>query len=165
MNTETYFSSPAPNPISNTMKLIHFEKINFDKSFLINSKVLTIVPWCQKNFYTDKEMALCTININIPYIGNNPNNDNTWNSSKIVLFLDDEPIYTGQFNSHTSNLWRPLFISADKPYLKSGQHKISLKACVAGDGHTLSIPYVDTNNIEYTIEPKNFATIKIIGFY
>ena len=165
MNTETYFSSPAPNPISNTMKLIHFEKINFDKSVLINSKVLTTVPWCQKNFYTDKEMALCTININIPYMGNVSPSKDSWMSTKIVLFIDDEPIYTGQFNSHSVYPLRPWFISADKPYLKSGQHKISLKACVAEDGHTLSIPYVDTNNIEYTIEPKNFATIKIIGFY
>ena len=165
MNTETYFSSPAPNPISNTMKLIHFEKINFDKSVLINSKVLTTVPWCQKNFYTDKEMALCTININIPYMGNVSPSKDSWMSTKIVLFIDDEPIYTGQFNSHSVYPLRPWFISADKPYLKSGQHKISLKACVARDGHTLGIPFVYTSNIEYTIEPKNFATIKIIGFY
>ena len=167
MKSEIYFSSPAPNPTTNTMKLIHFEKIDFDKPVEIASKELELVPWCQKTFYTDKLISLCTVNINIPYVGNLSKNssDNSWSSTKIVLFLDDEPIYTGQFNSHSVNPLRPLFISADKPYLKAGQHHLSLKACVANDGMKLGIPFVDTYNIEYTIEPKNFATIKIIGFY
>ncbi len=166
MKSEIYFSSSAPNPMSTTMKLIHFEKIDFDETVGIKSQKLELVPWCQKIFYTDKPISLCTVNINIPYVGNTGNyNDNTWNSTKIVLFLDDEPIYTGQFNSHTGNLFRPLLISADKPYLKEGTHNISLKACVAREGHMLAIPFVDKNNIDYTVEPKNFATIKIIGFY
>ena len=166
MKSQIFFSSPAPNPTSTTMKLIHFEKIDFDKTVGITSNKLESVPWCQKAFYTEKLISLCTININIPYVGNTVNaNDNSWCSTKIVLFLDDEPIYTGQFNSHTGYLFRPLSISADKPNLKAGQHNISLKACVAREGQMLAIPWVDTNNIEYTIEPKNFATIKIIGFY
>ena len=97
-------------------------------------------------------------------MGNATSND-SWNSSKIVLFIDDEPIYTGQFNSHSIYNLRPLFISADKPNLKEGQHTLSLKACVSQEGHNLAIPFVDSYNIENTIEPKNFATIKIIGFY
>ena len=158
---DNYFSSSAPNPISSSMKLIHFEKIEFDHSIEIKSKVLQIVPWCQKNFYTDKELSLCTISINIPYVGHIHNEQ--WMSSKIVLFLDDEPIYTGQLNSHTINLLHPLFITADKPYLKPGQHNLILKTCVT-EGGNLNIPHVNVNNIEQTIEPKNFATIKIIGF-
>ena len=114
-----------------------------------------------KNFQTDKDISLCTISINIPYVGNLYSNE--WMSSKIVLFLDDEPIYIGQFNSHTTNNFRPLFITADKPYLKSGLHKMVLKACVTGHGN-LNIPHVNPQNIEQTIEPKNFATIKIFGF-
>ena len=167
MKSETYFSSPAPNPMSTSMYLIHFEKIDFNKPVVITSKELVPVPWCQKTFYTDKLISLCTININIPYAGNvsKDGNDNSWISTKIVLFLDDEPIYTGQFNSHSAYPLSPLFISADKPYLKKGQHNLSLKACVARDGMKLGIPFVDIYNIEYTIEPKNFATIKILGFY
>ena len=159
--SENYFSSSAPNPMSSTMRLIHFEKIDFDHSIEIKSNQLQIVPWCQKKFQTDKDISLCTISINIPYVGNLYSNE--WMSSKIVLFLDDEPIYTGQFNSHTTNNFRPLFITADKPYLKSGLHKMVLKACVTGHGN-LNIPHVNLQNIEQTIEPKNFATIKIFGF-
>ena len=159
--SNNYFCSPAPNPMSTTMKLIHFEKISFDYSVEIKSRELQEVPWCQKKFYIDKDLSLCTININIPYVG--PIYDK-WNSSKIVLFLDDEPIYTGQINSHSINQLNPLFISADKPYLKSGLHNLSLKACVT-EGGNLNIPFIDRNNIEFTVEPKNFATIKILGFY
>ena len=54
--------------MSTTMKLIHFEKINFDYSVEIKSKDLQEVSWCQKQFYTDKDLSLCTININIPYV-------------------------------------------------------------------------------------------------
>ena len=164
MISDNFFSSSAPNPTSNMMKLIHFEKINFDKTVEIKSKELTMVPWCQKIFYIDKSIALCTVNINIPYVGN-ATSDDSWNSSKIVLFIDDEPIYTGQINSHSIYDLRPLFISADKPYLKEGQHKLSLKACVYKEDHKLAIPFVDLNDVENTVEPKNFATIKIIGFY
>ena len=113
--SNNYFSSPAPNPMSTSMKLIHFEKVDFDNSVEIKSQDLQEVPWCQKNFYTDKELSLCTININIPYVGPL---FNEWSSSKIVLFLDDEPIYTGQINSHVKYPIIPLFISGDKPFLK-----------------------------------------------
>ena len=165
--TENYFASSAINPTSVSMKLLHFEKVDFDNSVEIQSKNLQTVPWCQKNFYADKDLALCTVNINIPYVGNIYNNiNNSWMSSKIVLFLDDEPIYTGEFNSHTTNLLRPLSITADKPYLKAGQHKISLKACITDNGTgKLNIPHFNLSNIENTVEPKNFAIIKIIGFY
>ena len=159
--SNNYFSSSAPNPMSTSMKLIHFEKVDFDNSVEIKSQDLQEVPWCQKNFYTDKELSLCTININIPYVGPL---FTEWSSSKIVLFLDGEPIYTGQINSHVTNPFIPLFISGDKPYLKSGLHKISLKACVTKGGN-LNIPHVNRGNIEFTIEPKNFATIKVLGFY
>ena len=70
MKSETYFSSPAPNPMSTLMYLIHFEKIDFDKPVIITSKELVPVPWCHKTFYTDKLISLCTVNINIPYAGN-----------------------------------------------------------------------------------------------
>ena len=159
--SKTYFCSPAPNPSAAIMKLIHFEKIVFDHSVEIKSKQLENIPWCQKDFYTDKELSLCTVNINIPYVGHILDN---WKSSKIVLFLDEEPIYTGQINSHCKYPLHPLFISADKPCLKPGQHKISLKACVTEGGH-LGIPFLDKYNIEFTDETKNFATIKILGFY
>ena len=111
--------------MSTTMKLIHFEKINFDYSVEIKSKDLQEVSWCQKQFYTDKDLSLCTININIPYVGPICRE---WNSSKIVLFLDDGPIYTRQINSHRTNPLNPLIISCDNPNLKYGLHKLSLKA-------------------------------------
>ena len=158
--SENYFVSSAPNPMSTTMKLIHFEKINFDYSVEIKSQELQEVSWCQNQFYTDKELSLCTIGINIPYVSPILNQ---WNSSKIVLFLEDEPIYTGQINIHSMNPLNPLFISADKPCLKSGLHKLSLKACVTKGGN-LNISHVNRDNIEFTVEPKNFATIKILGF-
>ena len=158
---DTYFSTSAPTPMSTSMKLLHFERITFDNSVEITSKELQIVPWCQKTFYADKDLSLCTISINIPYVGNLYTDAHM--QSKIVLFLDDEPIYTGQFNSHTVNLFRPVFITADKPYLKAGQHKIILKACV--NRGNLNIPHVNKECIEYKIEPKNFATIKIMGFF
>ena len=117
--------------MSTAMKLIHFERIDFDDSVEIKSNKLQEVPWCQKQLYTDKILSLCTININIPYVG--PICEQ-WNSSKIVLFLDNEPLYTGQINSHSINPLIPLFISCDKPYLKTGLHKLSLKACVTNGG-------------------------------
>ena len=160
-NSENYFCSSAPNPMSTAMKLIHFEKIEFSHSVEIKSKELQEVPWCQKQFYTEKDLSLCTININIPYVGPICNQGN---SSKIVLFLDNEPLYTGQINTHSINPLIPLFISCDKPYLKSGLHKLSLKACVTNGGN-LNIPHVNRDNIEFTVEPKNFSTIKILGFY
>ena len=36
--SNNYFSSPAPNPMSTSMKLIHFEKIDFDNSIFIPIK-------------------------------------------------------------------------------------------------------------------------------
>ena len=159
---DNYFCSSAPNPMSTTMKLIHFERINFDNSVEIKSKDLQEVPWCQKNFYTDKELSLCTVTINIPYVGHIHSQE--WMQSKIVLFLDDEPIYTGMINSHTKNRLSPLFISGDKPYLKAGNHKISLKACVS-EGGNLNIPHINRGALEFIVEPKIFASIKILGFY
>ena len=53
MKSEIYFSSSAPNPMSTTMKLIHFEKIDFDKTVGVTSNKLELVTWCQKTFYTD----------------------------------------------------------------------------------------------------------------
>ena len=156
-----YFSSSAPNPLGTTMKLIHFERIYFDKAVEIKSNQLQDVSWCQKNFYTDKELSLCTVAINIPYVGNL--NNESWTQSKIVLFLDDEPIYTGMINSHTTNRLSPLFITGDKPYLKSGNHKISLKACVQ-EGGNLNIPHINPNCFEL-VEPKIFGSIKILGFF
>ena len=52
------------------MKLIHFEKIIFDNSVEIKSNHLQEIPWCQKNFYTDKELSLCTVSMNVSYVGN-----------------------------------------------------------------------------------------------
>ena len=52
------------------MKLIHFEKIIFDNSVEIKSNHLQEIPRCQKNFYTDKELSLCTVSMNVPYVGN-----------------------------------------------------------------------------------------------
>ena len=102
-----------------------------------------------------------TVNINIHYVGNlsKNNNDTSWSPTKIVLFLDDEFIYGGQLNSHILYLLSLFFISADKPYLKVGQHNISLKACVAQNGQILNIFFVDIYNIEYTIEPKNLRKL------
>ena len=159
---DNYFSSSAPNPMSTAMKLTHFERINFDNSVEIKSKQLQEIPWCQKYFYTEKELSLCTININIPYVGHIHNQD--WMQSKIVLFLDEEPIYTGMINSHTTNRLSPLFISGDKPNLKAGNHKISLKACVS-EGGNLNIPHLNRDNLEFKAEPQIFASIKILGFY
>ena len=67
---EIYLISPAPNPISTTMKLIHFEKIIFDNSVEIKSNHLQKITCGQKNFYSNKELSLCTISINILYVGN-----------------------------------------------------------------------------------------------
>ncbi len=159
--TDNFFCSSAPNPMSTTMKIIHFERINFDNSVEIKSTYLQEVPWCQKKFYTDKELSLCTVNINIPYVGNI--HDQDWTQSKIVLYLDEEPIYTGMINSHTMNRLSPLFISGDKTYLKPGNHTISLKACVIKGGN-LNIPHFNRDCLEL-IEPKIFASIKILGFY
>ena len=39
-NSENYFCSSAPNPMSTAMKLIHFEKIDFDDSVEIKSNKL-----------------------------------------------------------------------------------------------------------------------------
>ena len=58
MKSEIYFSSSAPNPMSTTMKLIHFEKIDFDKTVGVTSNKLELVTWSQKTFYTDKLMSL-----------------------------------------------------------------------------------------------------------
>ena len=41
---------------------------------------------------------------------------------------------------------------------------MSLKACVSKNGN-LNIPHCNIDCIEFAVEPKNFATIKIIGFY
>ena len=38
--SNNYFSSPAPNPMSTSMKLIHFEKVYFDNSVEIKSQYL-----------------------------------------------------------------------------------------------------------------------------
>ena len=85
------------------------------------------------------------------------------NEIPIVLFLDEEPIYTGMINSHTVNRLSLLFISGDKTYLKPGNHTISLKACVIKGGN-LNIPDFNRECLEL-IEPKIFASIKILGFY
>ena len=41
---------------------------------------------------------------------------------------------------------------------------MSLKACVSKNGN-LNIPHCNIDCIEFAVEPKNFATIKIIVFY
>ena len=41
---------------------------------------------------------------------------------------------------------------------------MSLKAYVSKNGN-LNIPHCNRDCIEFTVEPKNFTTIKIMGFY
>ncbi len=41
---------------------------------------------------------------------------------------------------------------------------MSLKACFSKNGN-LNIPHCNRDCIEFTVEQKNYATIKIMGFY
>ena len=110
-----------------------------------------------RTFTTKNDYKLCTINVNIPFTGN----DTPSARNKIVLTLDDEPLYDGQF--HSTVFWdlRPLAIIAHKVDLKAGIHNIKVLG-VAENG-TLYAPPYNTDCMEHKMFPKLLGSMLITG--
>ena len=86
------------------------EKINFTSSVLINSKTLAEIPIYTRTIQVGANYPLCEIAISIPFTAN----DQAGKRSRIVLFLDTEPIYDGTVYGPSSYNLVPVNIAAKK---------------------------------------------------
>ena len=139
------------------MRIFLNERLNYNGDVKTNQKSLSEVPYYTRTFTTQNDYKLCTVNINIPFTGNiDPKT-----RSRIVLYLDDEPIYNTQL--HSNAVWDlyQLTMLGYKSNLKAGTH--TMKVFAAVDGGTLYMPHYNTNLIEHKMSPSLFGSILITG--
>ena len=142
----------------NSFDIIKNEKINYNCRITVKSHILTEVYHYSREFETYIDYKILTVKLNIPYTGG----DKKFQRSRILLYLDDEPICDGSIfcGTHDMDL-RPIYLEGISQNVKAGKHKIKLM-CSVDDG-TLHIPAFDIKYIENTIKPEIFGTMIIIG--
>ena len=148
----------TPNKsVSSTIEIIKTKKIGYNNHITISSNQLNEVFHYSRDFITLKDYKLLSIKLNIPFTGNNTSDSR----SRILLYLDNEPICDGSI--YNTNSWelKPLHLEGIGFNVKAGNHHLKLKCCV--NKGILYIPHFDSVSIENTIEPKLFGNLVIIG--
>ena len=141
-------------PISSSFDIIKNEKIGYNTGIVVSSSQLTEVYHYSREFITHIDYKLVSVKLNIPYTGNDGKN-----RSRIILYLDDEPICDGSIYNSRWEL-RPIQLEGIGVNIKTGSHKIKLKCCT--DAGNLFIPAFGPDRIENTIKPEIFGKIIII---
>lgn len=144
-------------PVSSEIDIIKNEKLGYNSSITLSSKQFNEVFYYSRDFKTLKDYKLLSIKLNIPFTGN----DTTDSRSRILLYLDNEPICDGSIYNSQPWEFKPLNLEGFGFNVKNGNHKLQLKCCV--NMGNLNIPHYNELEIEGTIEPKLFGNLIIIG--
>ena len=122
------FPFSVPNfPNSSLFDIIKDEKIGYNQSVIVNSLQLSEIHYYSREFDTNKNYKLCTIQLNIPYTGIR----GFETIARILLYLDEEMIYDGTIYSKNAYILRPLNLSGHKSNLQAGHHSLKLFACTS----------------------------------
>ena len=143
--------------VSSEIDIIKNEKLGYNSSIIVSSKELNEVFYYSRDFKTLKDYKLLSIKLNIPFTGNNT----AGSRSRILLYLDNEPICDGSIYNQSPWEIKPLNLEGFGFNVKNGNHKLQLKCCV--NMGNLNIPHYNELEIEGTIEPKLFGNLIIIG--
>ena len=145
-------------PISSGIDVIKSERIGYNQSVIVNSKELSEVFYYSREFDTNINYKLCTVQLNIPYSGIRKKET----IARIILYLDDEPIYDGSIYHVNDYILRPINLYGHKNNLMAGHHKIKLMACT--NNEELHIPHLNVQGSENIIKPAIFGSYLVIGY-
>ena len=149
-------TAPTSRPIS-SIDIIKNEKIGYNQSITISNSQLTEVFHYSREFITQIDYKLLSVKLNIPFTGN----DSAGKRSRVILYVDDEPICDGSMHNQVNWELKPLQLEGICLNVKAGYHKIKLMCCV--DGGNLNIPHYNSSCIENTVKPEIFGKIIILG--
>jgi len=96
--------------------------------------------------------------MNIPFTSN----DSDHGRSKVILFVDDEPVCDLTMSDRVSWTLKPITVDAVLLQPPMGSHKMELKTCV--ENGNLFIPAYNTSYLEHRVDPQLFGSIHIFGF-
>ena len=153
------FPFSVPNfPNASLFDIIKDEKIGYNQSVIVNSLQLSEIHYYSREFDTNKNYKLCTIQLNIPYTGIT----GFETIARILLYLDGEMIYDGTIYSKNAYILRPLNLSGHKSNLQAGHHSLKLFACTSNA--ELHIPHLNLMGQENLIKPAISGSYLIIGY-
>ena len=141
-----------------SIDIIKSEKIGYNQSVVVNSKELSEVFYYSREFDTNVNYKLCTVQLNIPYSGIRKKNS----IGRIILYLDEEEIYDGSIYNVEDYILRPINLCGNKINLMAGHHKIKIMACT--NDEELHIPHINSEGEEYTIKPSIFGSYLVVGY-
>ena len=107
-------------PPHSSIDVIKSEKIGYNQSIIVNSMQLSEVYYYSREFDTNMNYKLCTVQLNIPYSGIRKKGT----IARIILYLDDEAIYDGSIYHVEDYILRPINLCGHKINLMAGHHKI-----------------------------------------
>ena len=146
------------NPSNSNLNIIKDEKIGYNQSIIINSKELNEVFHYSREFDTNIDYKLLTVQLNIPYTATMEN----YSMARILLYLDEDMIYDGTICSHAGLVLRPLNLFGHKSHFRAGHHKIKLMACTSSG--ELHIPHLNLKGLEFLIKPSLSGSYLILGY-
>ena len=144
-------------PLSSSFDIIMDQKIEFNSTISIISRELTEVYHYSREFDTNIDYKLCTVQMNIPFTSMM----NSCSCARILLYLDEDMICDGSFAIDSGWFFHPLNLFGHKVNLKKGHHKMKLMASVSDS--ELHIPHLNFEAAEYTVKPIISGSILIIG--
>ena len=145
-------------PPHSSIDVIKSEKIGYNQSIIVNSMQLSEVYYYSREFDTNMNYKLCTVQLNIPYSGIIIKGT----IARIILYLDDEAIYDGSIYHVEDYILRPINLCGHKINLMAGHHKIKLMACT--NNEELHIPHLNVQGSENIIKPAIFGSYLVIGY-
>ena len=145
-------------PNLSSIDVIKSEKIGYNKSVIVNSMLLNEVFYYSREFDTNINYKLCTVQLNIPYSGIRKKNS----IARIILYIDEEAIYDGSIYNVEDYILRPINLCGNKINLMAGHHKIKLMACT--NNEELHIPHLNWLGQEFLIKPEIFGSYLVIGY-
>ena len=145
-------------PNLSSIDVIKSEKIGYNKSVIVNSRQLSEVFYYSREFDTNINYKLCTVQLNIPYSGIRKKDS----IARIILYIDEEAIYDGSIYNVEDYILRPINLCGNKINLMAGHHKIKLMACT--NNEELHIPHLNWLGQEFTIKPEIFGSYLVIGY-
>ena len=151
--------NPPNAPISSQFDIIKDEKIGYNQTITVNSALLSEIYHYSREFDTNKNYKLCTVQLNIPYSGIR----GFETIARILLYLDNEMIYDGTIYTKNAYILRPINLSGHKTNLQAGHHTLKLFACT--NNAELHIPHLSIMGPENIIQPAISGSYLVIGYY
>ncbi len=149
---------PQNAPISSQFDIIKDEKIGYNQTITVNSALLSEIYHYSREFDTNKNYKLCTVQLNIPYSGIR----GFETIARILLYLDNEMIYDGTTYTKNAYILRPINLSGHKTNLQAGHHTLKLFACTSNA--ELHIPHLSIMGPENIIQPAISGSYLVIGY-